>query len=215
LFLELLSDIPWAGARYLDPSLGEDSAGNEHVSNVDSGVDRVEKGLGEVERRRHVVSETGSSKELSRTFARLPDTDKADEEVLGKATIEHLADEEDVGREGGLQHDWHVGGVEEADREGTAHAALSRRLDGDLHTKALEVDNSGKDNAGGQEVRNVWQALTVEGLAEGELLVGPGEEEVEEGDDCALEFRTTTGVDGGRREGLPHNRLTDVGSDEE
>jgi len=177
-------------------------------------VDRVEKGLGEVERRRHVVSETRSSKELSRTFTRLPNTDEADEEVLRKATIEHLAEEENVRGEGRLQHDGHVRGVEETDGKGTAHTALTRRLDGDFHAEALQIDDGGKYNTGGQEVRDVGQALTVEGFAEGELLVGPGEEEVEESDDCALEFRTATGIDGGRREGLPHDRLTDVGSDE-
>ena len=47
------------------------------------------------------------------------------------------------------------------------------------------------------------------------LLVAPGDEEVEEGDDGALEFGSAAGVDGGRREGLPDDALANVGGDEE
>jgi hypothetical protein len=38
---------------------------------------------------------------------------------------------------------------------------------------------------------------------------------VDKGDDGTLELRTSAGVDGGRRESLPDNRLANVGSDEE
>jgi len=50
LVLELLGDVAGAGAGNLNPGLGEDSAGNEHVDDVDGGVDGVEKRFSEVER---------------------------------------------------------------------------------------------------------------------------------------------------------------------
>lgn len=41
LVLELLGDVSWSRARYLDPSLGEDGAGSDDKGNVDDGVERV------------------------------------------------------------------------------------------------------------------------------------------------------------------------------
>jgi hypothetical protein len=115
LVLELLGNVAGAGARDLNPSLGEESTSSEHVDDVDGGVDRVEESLLEVERRRHVVDETGHGVELRSTVLGLPDTEEADQQVLREAREEHLADQEDVGRESGLQHDGHVGGVEQTD----------------------------------------------------------------------------------------------------
>lgn len=108
LVLELLGNIAGAGARNLNPGLGEDGAGGEHVGNVDEGVDGVKHGVLEVEGRRHVVDETGDGGELRRAVLGLPDTEKTDQKVLGEARVEHLADQEDVGGEGGLKHDGHV-----------------------------------------------------------------------------------------------------------
>ena len=45
----------------------------------------------------------------------LPDAEEANEEVAGEAVGEHLRDDEDVGREGALQHDRHVARVKELD----------------------------------------------------------------------------------------------------
>lgn len=52
LLFQLLSDIAGAGAGDFDPSLGEDGACDDHVCHEDSGLDGVEEGFGEVERRR-------------------------------------------------------------------------------------------------------------------------------------------------------------------
>ena len=52
LFLELLGDVAGGGARNLDPGLGEDGAGDEHVDNKDGGLKGVGEGLGDAERRR-------------------------------------------------------------------------------------------------------------------------------------------------------------------
>lgn len=215
LILELLGNITRAGARNLDPCLGEESTSTEHVDDVGAHVDRVEKSLLHVLGRRHVVDETGGSVELRRTILGLPDTEETDKEVLREAGVEHLADKEDVGRKSGLQHDGHVGGVEQADGVRSTSTTLARRLDGDLDAETLEVDDSGEDGNGGKEVHDVGEVLAVESLLESSLLVGPGHEEVEEGNDGTLKLGTTASVDGGGRESLPHDGLADVGGDEQ
>lgn len=126
-----------------------------------------------------------------------------------------MTDEEDVRGKGRLKHDGHVGGVEEAHRERSAHTTLAVGLDGNLHAESLEVDDGSENNDSGQEVHNVRQALTVERLAKGKLLVRPGDQKVEEGDDGALELGTAASVDGGGRKGLPHDRLANVSRDEQ
>lgn len=149
LVLQLLGDVTRAGTRDFDPRLREDGTGTEHVGNVHGGVDGVEEGIAEVKRRRHVVNQARDSGELSRSILRFPDTEHADQEVLGEAGVEHLTDEEDVGGESGLQHDGHVGGIEEADGVGATSTTLARGLDGNLDTEALEVDDGGEDGEGG------------------------------------------------------------------
>ncbi len=215
LVLELLRNITRGRARNLNPSLGEEGAGNEHKGDVNSGVDRVEERLLEVERRGHVVGDTGSGVELGRTLTRLPNTEKLDKDVVREAGVQHLADEENVGAQSGLEHNGHVGRVEQTDGVRATHSTLARRLDRDLNAEALEVDNSREDNKGGEQVHDVRQVLAVESLAQSTLLVGPGEKEMEESNDGTLEFRTTTSVDGGGGEGLPHNGLANVRRNEE
>jgi hypothetical protein len=57
--------------------------------------------------------------------------------------------------------------------------------------------------------------LAVESLVQGALLVGPGQEQVEQGDDGTLELGATASVDGRGGERLPDNGLADVGSNEQ
>lgn len=97
----------------------------------------------------HVVDKTRDWLHLSGAFASLPGSDHLDEEVVAEAGEQHLADQEDVGGEGGLEHDRHVGGVEKADWVRAAHATLTRGLDWNLNTEALEVDDSAEDGNGG------------------------------------------------------------------
>ena len=215
LVLELLSNITGSGAGDLNPGLGEESTGNQHESDVDGSVDRVQESLLEVQRRRHVVGNTGGGVKLGRTLTRLPDSEELDKEVVGEARVQHLRDKEDVGAQSGLQHDGHVGGVEETDGVRAAHTTLAGGLDGDLNAEALQVDNSGEDQESGQQVHDVGKVLAVESLVQSTLLVGPGQEKVEQGDDGTLELGATTSVDGGGGEGLPDNGLANVGSDEE
>ena len=163
----------------------------------------------------HVVSDTRGGEKLSGALLGLPDTEKLDKQVVREAAVEHLADQEDVGGQSRLQHDGHVGGVEQADGVRAADTTLAGRLDGDLDAETLEVDDSAENDDSGDQVHDVGQVLAVESLLESDSLVGPGEEEVDKRNDGALELRSTAGVDGCGGESLPHDRLADVGGDEE
>lgn len=176
LVLELLRDIPWARSGNLNPGLGEDRTRDKHIQDIDSCVERVEESIGEVQWRRHVVGNAGDSVELGRPFLWFPNSKQLDKEIVGEAGVEHLADQEDVGRERRLKHDGHVGGVEEADGVRSARTTLAGRLNGDFDSEALEVDNGSKDNESRQQVHDVGQVLSVESLLESALLVGPGEQ---------------------------------------
>ena len=79
----------------------------------------------------------------------------------------------------------------------------------------LEVDDYTEDEDGGEEIHEVGEVLPVEGLSQGPDLVLAGGEEVEQRDDGPLELGAAPGVDGGGGEGLPHDRLADVGRDEQ
>lgn len=215
LVLELLGNITGSGAGNLNPGLGEEGTSDEHERDVDGGVNGIEKSLLEVQRRGHVVGNTGGGVKLGGSLTGLPNSEELDQDVLREARVQHLTDQEDVGAESGLEHDGHVGGVEEADGVRAAHATLAGRLDGDFNAEALQVDHSGKDEEGGQEVHDVGQVLTVESLVQSALLIGPGQEKVEKSDNGALELGTTAGVDGRGGEGLPDDGLANVGGNEQ
>ena len=215
LILQLLGDITGSGAGDLDPGLGEEGAGNKHESNVDSSVDRIKESLLEVQRRGHVVGNTRGCEKLGRALTGLTDSEQLDKDVVREARVQHLRNQEDVGGQSGLEHDRHVGGVEQTDGVGTAHATLAGRLDGDLNAEALQVDDSGENEKSGQKVHDVREVLTVESLVQSTLLVVPGEKQVEQGNDSTLELGATASVDGSGGEGLPDDRLANVGSNEQ
>lgn len=215
LVLQLLGNIPRARARHLDPGLGEDGACGEHVGDVHDRVNRVDKSILHVQRRRHVVDKTRDWGQLAGSFLSLPDTKQADHQVLGEAGVKHLRDEEDVGGQSRLEHNGHVGGVEQAHGVRAASSTLARGLDGDFNAEALQVNDGGEDDKSGQQVHDVGQVLSVKSLLQSTLLIGPGHQQVEEGNDGTLVFGPTAGVDAGRGEGFPHDRLADVGRDEQ
>lgn len=109
-----------------------------------------------------------------------------------------------------MQHDRHVGGVEQADWVGAAHATLARGFDWDLDPEALEVDNGGKDGDGSKEVHDVRQVLSVESLLKSASLVWPSDEQMKQSDDCAFKFSTSSSVDCGWGKCLPNDGLADV-----
>jgi hypothetical protein len=147
--------------------------------------------------------------------AYLPDAEETDGEVVREAARKHLADDEDIAGECGLEHDRHVARVEELDGVAPAEAARAVALDWDLDSEALEVDDDGEHKHSRDEVHDVGEAVTPERLAECTALVVPREEEVEERDERALKLGPAAGVDGRRRESLPDDRLADVCGDEE
>jgi hypothetical protein len=71
LVLELLGNIPGSTSRDFNPSLGEQGASGHHKSDVDNGVDGVEKSLLDGMGRRHVVCNTRNGSKLRRILERL------------------------------------------------------------------------------------------------------------------------------------------------
>jgi hypothetical protein len=145
----------------------------------------------------------------------LPNTEELDEEVVRESVEQHLTDEVDVTGQGGLEHDGHVGGVEQLDGVGSSLTSHLARLDGDFDSESLEVDDDGKDDNGGQEVHDIGQSFPVECFLERSRLVVPGKQQVEKGNDGTFEFGSSTSVDGVGGECLPDDVFTDVGSDKE
>lgn len=64
---------------------------------------------------REVVCEASSGNAVPGSFYFLPCTEKLDEEVASEFLIENLREEVDIGDEGALKNDGHVGGVEKLD----------------------------------------------------------------------------------------------------
>lgn len=96
----------------------------------------------------------------------------------------------------------------------TSGATLAGRLDWNLNTETLEVDNGAKDNEGSDQVGDVWKGIAEKSLRQSAALVRPGEQEMEESDDSTLEFRSSSSVNGGWRESLPDDALANVGGNE-
>jgi hypothetical protein len=59
----------------------------------------------------------------------------------------------------------------------------------------LEVDDHSNHHRGGEKIGKVWEIGAEERLAKGSNLVAAGEEEVEEGNDRALELYATANID--------------------
>ena len=126
-----------------------------------------------------------------------------------------MRDNKNIRRERRLEHDRHVGRVEQLDGVRSSLAPEAVRLHRDLEAESLQIDDDGKHGDGRNEVHDIGQALAPERLAECAAFVIPGEKKVEQRHDRALEFGPAASIDGGRGECLPYNRLTDVGRDEE
>ena len=75
----------------------------------------------------------------------------------------------------------------------------------------MEVYHHAEDKDGGEEIHQVGEVLSVEGLPEGPDLVLSGGQEVEQSNHRSLELGASASVDGGGGECLPDDGLTDVG----
>lgn len=217
LITELLGNIRGAGARDIDPSLGEQGASSQDEGQVEDGVEGIQQNLLQRARRRNVVSQSTNGDCLTSvgTLDLTPSTQEADEEVGGESLVQELRDEVQVGHEGRLQDDGDVAGVEQLDGVAATLTALFLVLHGDVDTEALQEDDSDEDNSRGQEIGDVGQVGSVESLTQSLGLVGLGDEQVEERNDSTLELHAASSADGGGTERLPHNRLANVGGNEQ
>ena len=126
-----------------------------------------------------------------------------------------MRQEKQVGHQGRVQDDGNVGRVKQLDGVGLGPAAHLAMLDGQVHAKALEVDDHHEHQHRGQQVGDVGQVLAIKRFLQGAHLVAARDEQVEQGQDGALKLGAAARVDGGRRQRLPHNRFANVGGNEQ
>ena len=173
LVFQLLRNIARARTRNLNPGLGEESTGCQHEGDIDGSVDGVQNSLLHCVGRRHVIRNPRFGNKLRGVFhglsttisiqihatsenqAYLPDTNQANEEVVGESIREHLRDDEDIGSESRLEHDGHVGGVKQLNGVGPTLATEFVAFDRDFNPEALEVDDNGEDDDGGNQVHDI------------------------------------------------------------
>mmetsp|Transcript_1225 Transcript_1225/g.1865 ORF Transcript_1225/g.1865 Transcript_1225/m.1865 type:complete len:403 (+) Transcript_1225:421-1629(+) len=212
---QLLSYITRTGSRDLNPSLGEEGTGSQDEDEVEDSMEGIVNDLSEGGGWRDVVCDSSDGDGGSTSLGILPFSEQTYEDVCGCTVVEELGYEVQVGNEGSLEDDGHVGGVEELDGVSSCLSAVLLVLDGEIDAPSLEVDNDNEDENGGEEVGQVGEVLTVKGLLESTELITAGDHEMEEGNDGSLELGSASGVESSGGEGLPDDSFTNVGSDEE
>lgn len=116
LLLELPGNIIDGRSRELNPELRKEGTGGQNEGNVKDGVKGIRESIGQGAGGGEVIGKSSDSELLGRTRVVLPDSKSLDEEVIGETSVKHLRDHENIGGEGGLEDNWHVGGVEKLDR---------------------------------------------------------------------------------------------------
>jgi hypothetical protein len=111
--------------------------------------------------------------------AYLPNTKETDEQVTREASSEHLRNDEDVGGEGALEHDRHIGGVKEFDWVTSPLSSEPVALDGNFDPESLEVDDDDENNDSSNEVHHIRQSFSPESLTKCAAFVVPSEQQME------------------------------------
>ena len=165
--------------------------------------------------RRNVVGNSSNGNGLSPSFNILPFSEDAHQDIGGSAIVQQLRDKVQVGNEGGLKNDGHVGSVKKLDGVGSLLSAIFLVLDRKNDAPSLEVNDNDKDKDCGHEIGQVGKILTIHRLLNGADLVAPGNEKMEQCNNGAFEFSPASRIDSGGTECLPDNVLADIGRDKE
>lgn len=144
-----------------------------------------------------------------------PLAQELNKQVVWPSHEQNLRSNEDVRGQGRLQHNGHVGGVEQSDWVQGIRAPLSSRLNGDLYSETLQVHNGQEHEDGGQNLEHIGQVLSVECLQNGSSLVRSGAQKMEQGDHCTIKLGTLTSRGSGWSKSLPHDFFAHVGSSEQ
>lgn len=149
------------------------------------------------------------------TETHLPDTQQFDQKVIGESTVEHLTDQVDITSQSRLEHDRHVGCVEQFNGVASPLTPHLARLDWNFNPESLQVNDDGENRNCRKEVHDIRQPFPVESFFQSSGFIVPSKQEVEKGDDGSFEFGASASVDGVGGEGFPNNVFTNVGSDKE
>lgn len=87
-----------------------------------------------------------------------------------------MRNNEDIGSESALEHDRHVGSVEELDWVASPLSPEPVALDGNFYPESLEVDDDNENNDGSDEIHHIRQSLPPESLTKCTAFIIPSEQ---------------------------------------
>ena len=216
LVSEVTGDVINSGSGDLNPGLGEEGAGNQDEGDVEDSMEGISGDFEDIPGRGDVIGESSDGDGMTSGLNVLPLAEELDQEVGLVAFVEDLGEEVEVGDKGGLEDDRDVRRVEELDGVGSVSAGLVLVGDLDFVFESLEVDDDEEHDDGGHQVEEVGRGGSVEGLVQSGDFVGSGQEHVHGGHDGTFVLNISGLVgDGEGGEGLPHDVLADVHSDEQ
>ncbi|KAH3674109.1 hypothetical protein OGATHE_002089 [Ogataea polymorpha] len=131
------------------------------------------------------------------------------------AACKHLGNDEDVGGQSALQHDWHVRGVEQSDWVQAVRASLSCGFDRKLDLERLQVNHGKEDQDSDNHLEHVSGVVSVEGLDQRSSLGLLSEKKMDKSQNGTFKFCSTSPVDGGWSETSPENLFADIGGHEQ
>lgn len=187
--VELLGDVLGGLVGDFDPCLGEHCTGSEDKDDVDKGLDRRGEDVEEVSWGGEEVDEAIGGDLMAAHVDVLPGSNESDKEVSFEVLVEDLGEEEQVGNQGALKDDGHVGSVEEFDGIRLFVSLCLLTADSQFNSEALEVDDKEDDSNRGNQVEKIRSISSVERLAYSFKLVTLGDQEMEECNHTAFKLR--------------------------
>ena len=118
----------------------------------------------------------------------LPGSNESDKEVAFEVLVKDLREEEQVGNQGALKDDGHVGSVAEFDGIRLFVSLCLLTADSQFNSEALEVDDKEDDSNRGNQIEQVRSISSIESLSNSFKLVALSDQEMEECNDTALKL---------------------------
>jgi len=87
-------------------------------------------------------------------------------------------------------------------------------FDGEFNSKSLEVDNNEKDQNSSEQIIDIRERASIEGLLDSSEFILSGDQRVEEGNNGTFIFDSHFGSGGNGGESFPDDGFTDVGGNE-
>jgi len=122
----------------------------------------------------------------------LPSSNESYKEVTFEVLVKDLREEEQVGNQGALKDDRHVGSVEEFDWIWLFVSLCLLTTDSELNSESLEVDDKENDSNSCDQIEQVGCISSIESLSNSFKLVALCNQEMEEGNDTTFKLSITS-----------------------